>query len=700
MTTAVAPRPTAAPNTAGPAQRNAETGLAIAVVFVIALLILPLPAMMLDLFLATSIGLSLVVLLTAMQTADALEFSSFPALLLLLTLFRLALNVSSTRLILTHGEAGQVIHAFGQFVIGGNYAVGLVIFLILIGINFIVITKGAGRVAEVAARFTLDAMPGKQMAIDADLSAGLIDETEARRRRDEIARQADFYGAMDGSSKFVKGDAIAALLITGVNIIGGMFVGVIQKGMSAGEAASHFTVLTVGEGLVAQIPALIVSTAAGIMVTRASGGSRMGAQLTAQLAAYPRAIWVSAAVLAAFGIVPGLPKIPFLVLGGAMALLARTAEKAEVTRRSKAQAEQVAAKEPEKVADPMRDLLQIDPIELEVGYAVIPLVDEKQGGDLLERIQLLRKQAALEMGILVPPIRVRDDIRLPANDYVIKLRGSEVARAEVMPRFLLALDTGSAIRAVEGIETTDPAFGLSARWIAATRRVEAESYGYVVVEPSTVIATHLMESLKANAAELLGRQDVQEMVDTLKKSHPALVEEMIPGKISLGVLHRVLQRLLRERIPIRDLVTILEALGDSADQTKDPEILTEHVRRSMTNAIARLYQSEDGSIRGVTVGPRLEAALMGLFSPRSPNAGTQLLNPDALASLLRELNAVATAHSTEGRPAPLITPPSLRVGIRKLVEPVLPNLPVVSLAELPASIKLNSVATWELTNAV
>jgi flagellar biosynthesis protein FlhA len=696
VSTAVAPRAAVAP-LGGPARRSAETGLAIAVVFVIALLILPLPAVLLDLFLATSIGLSLVVLLTALQTADALEFSSFPALLLLLTLFRLALNVSSTRLILTHGDAGQVIHAFGQFVIGGNYAVGLVIFLILIGINFIVITKGAGRVAEVAARFTLDAMPGKQMAIDADLSAGLIDENEARRRREEIARQADFYGAMDGSSKFVKGDAIAALLITGVNIIGGMFVGVIQKGMSASEAATHFTVLTVGEGLVAQIPALVVSTAAGIMVTRASGGSRMGAQLTAQLAAYPRAIWVSAAVLAAFGIVPGLPKLPFLALAAALAYLARTAEKAEVTRRQRAETEQIAAKEPEKEADPMRDLLQIDPIELEVGYAVIPLVDEKQGGDLLERIQLLRKQAALEVGILVPPIRVRDDIRLPANDYVIKLRGSEVARAEVMPRFMLALDTGSALRAVEGIETTDPAFGLSARWIAATRRVEAESYGYVVVEPSTVIATHLMEALKANAAELLGRQDVQEMVDTLKKSHPALVEEMIPAKISLGVLHRVLQRLLRERIPIRDLVTILEALGDAADQTKDPEVLTEHVRRAMTNAIARLYASEDGAVRGVTVGPRLEAALMGLFSPRSANAGTQLLNPDTLASLLRELNAIATAHSTEGRPAPLITPPSLRVGIRKLVEPVLPNLPVVSLAELPASIKLNSIATWELT---
>jgi len=700
VTAAVAPRAAAAVAPAGPAKRSAETGLAIAVVFVIALLILPLPAVLLDLFLATSIGLSLVVLLTAMQTADALEFSSFPALLLLLTLFRLALNVSSTRLILTHGEAGQVIHAFGEFVIGGNYAVGLVIFLILIGINFIVITKGAGRVAEVAARFTLDAMPGKQMAIDADLSAGLIDENEARRRREEISRQADFYGAMDGSSKFVKGDAIAALLITGVNIIGGMFVGVVQKGMSASEAATHFTVLTVGEGLVAQIPALIVSTAAGIMVTRASGGARMGAQLATQLAAYPRAIWVSAAVLAAFGVVPGLPKLPFLALGGGMALLARAAENAERTRRARAHTEQTAAREPEQTPDPMRDLLQIDPIELEVGYAIIPLVDEKQGGDLLERIQLLRKQAALEVGILVPPIRVRDDIRLPANDYVIKLRGSEVARAEVMPRFMLALDTGSAMRPVEGIETTDPAFGLSARWIATTRRVEAESYGYVVVEPTTVIATHLMEALKANAAELLGRQDVQEMVEALKKSHPALVEEMIPAKISLGVLHRVLQRLLRERIPIRDLVTILEALGDAADQTKDPEILTEHVRRAMTNAIARLYASEDGAIHAVTVGPRLEAALMGLFSPRSANAGTQLLNPDALASLLRELNAIGSAHATEGRPAPLITPPSLRVGIRKLVEPVLPNLPVVSLAELPPSIKLNSVATWELTNAV
>ena len=696
MSSAVRPMPVSD----APAKRNAELGLAVAVVFVIALLIVPLPAFMLDLFLATSIGLSLVVLLTTMQTTDPLEFSSFPALLLLLTLFCLALNAASTRLILAEGHAGAVIQAFGQFVIGGNYAVGLVLFLILIGINFIVITKGAGRVAEVAARFTLDAMPGKQMAIDADLSAGLIDENDARRRREEIARQADFYGAMDGASKFVKGDAIAALLITGINIFGGIFIGVIQKGLELSEAAAQYTMLTVGEGLVAQIPALVVSTAAGIMVTRASGTSRMGSQLAQQLAQYPRAMYVAAGVLVTFGLIPGLPKLPFLALGGTFALLARTATTSQTRRRVDEQAaHELSTKVPEKPADPMRDLLQIDPIELEVGYALIPLVDEKQGGDLLERIQLLRKQAALEVGILIPPIRVRDDIRLPANEYVIKLRGAEIARAEVMPRFQLALDTGSVIHGVEGIETIDPAFGLTARWIAASRRVEAESLGYVVVEPTTVIATHLMEALKANAAELLGRQDVQEMVESLKKSHPALVEDLIPGKVSLGLLHRVLQRLLRERIPIRDMVTVLEALGDGVEQTKDAEILTEHVRRSLSNVIARQFADETGAVRGITLGPRLEASLMGLFSPRNAPPGMAPLTPDLLADLLRELNFIATTHASEGRLPPLIAPPSLRIGIRRLVEPVLSALPVISLAELPSTVKLNSVATWELIHA-
>jgi flagellar biosynthesis protein FlhA len=677
-------------------RRRAEIGLAIGVVFVIALLVVPLPAFLLDLFLATSIGLSLVVLLVALYTTDPLEFSVFPAMLLLLTLFRLALNVSSTRLILSEGEAGKVIEAFGQFVIGGNYAVGLVLFVILVAINFIVITKGAGRVAEVAARFTLDAMPGKQMSVDADLSAGLIDESEARRRRQEIAQLAEFYGAMDGASKFVKGDAIAGLLITAINIVGGIFIGVVQRGLPITRALADYTILTVGDGLVSQIPALIISTAAGIVVTHASGGMRMGSALTSQLGAHPRAMWISAGVLGSFALVPGLPSLPFLTLGAVTAVLARVATDGEKKRLESAEEAAAEAHAPVEEESPMRDLLQIDPIELEVGYALIPLVDESQGGDLLERISMLRKQAALELGILVPPIRIRDDIRLPANEYVVKLRGAEISRAEVMPRFLLALDTGGVVRPVEGIETVDPSFGMPARWISAGRRMEAESFGYVVVESSTVVATHLMEMLKSNAGEMLGRQDVQEMVDTLKKSHPALVEEVVPAKVSLGTLHRVLQRLLRERIPIRDLVTILEALGDAAEQVKDPEALTEHVRRALANVIARLYMDSSGGVRALTIGPRLEAALMQLFSPRPGQTGAMLLNPDSLAGLLGELNQLAGTHVHEGKPIPLITPPALRVGVRRLIEPVLPSLPIISLAELPPQVNLNGVATWEL----
>ena len=696
---AVAAKPVLS-STAPQGKGRAEVGLAIAVVLVIALLIVPLPSVLLDLLLVTSISLSLVVLLSTLYTTNPLEFSSFPAMLLLLTLFRLALNVASTRLILTHGHAGRVIQAFGEFVIGGNYAVGLVLFLILIGINFIVITKGAGRVAEVAARFTLDAMPGKQMAIDADLSAGLIDENEARRRREEISRQADFYGAMDGSSKFVKGDAIAALIITFINVIGGIFIGVVQKGLPISQAVSTYTILTVGEGLVSQIPALIVSTAAGIMVTHSAGTTQMGSVVAHQMSRHPRALWIAACVLGVFAVVPGVPMLPFVILGGGMAALARAAQAAETKRTTDAIAA-ISAPTPETPVstDPMKDLLQIDPIELEVGYALIPLVDERQGGDLLERISMLRKQAAVELGILIPPVRIRDDIRLPSNEYVIKLRGSEMARGEVMPRFLMALNTGGVISPIEGIDGVDPSFGMPARWIATNRRPDAEAYGYVVVEPSTVVATHLMEVLKANAAELLGRQDVQEMVETLKKTHPALVDDIVPAKVSLGTLHRVLQRLLRERIPIRDLVTILEALGDSADTVKDPEALTEQVRRSLSNVIARLYAEPDGSVRGITMGPRLELALTGLFSPRTAQPGLPMLTPDALARLLRDLNEMSLAYATEGRPVPLITPPSLRVGVRRLIEPVLPALPVISLAELPAAVNLQGVGTWEIAHA-
>ncbi len=690
----------ALPSGADKPGRTAEVALAIGVVAIISLLVVPLPAVILDLLLAASIASALVVLLVALSTKDPLEFSSFPAVLFILTLFRLGLNVSSTRLILGEGHAGNIIQAFGTFILRGNYVVGIVVFLILLAINFVVITKGAGRVAEVAARFTLDAMPGKQMAIDADLSAGLIDEQAARTRRERVSQQADFFGSMDGASKFVKGDAIAALLITGINIIGGIVIGVMQKGLPLAAAANKYVMLTVGEGLVSQIPALIISVAAGLMVTNsANNGNGMGDVITGQLARQPRAMWIAAGVMGSFGLMPGLPALPFFALAGTMAFIARSASAMEV----RTEAAQLIADMPKPAlpatTDPMQDLLQIDPIELEVGYAVIPLIDEKQGGDLLERISLLRKQGAQELGILVPAIRIRDDIRLPANEYIVKIRGAEVARSEVMPRFLLALNTGGVMQEIDGMDTVDPSFGMPAKWITAQSRVEAEAAGWVVVEPSTVIATHLMETLKTHAADLLGRQDVQEMVDALKKSHPALVEEIIPARITLGTLHRVLQRLLRERVPIRDLVSILESLGDAAEQTKDPEQLTEVVRRSLANPISRLFLDMTGGVRGVTIGPRLEASLMGLFSPRGTQQGMSLLNPDTLATLLRELNSIATIHAVEGRPLPLITPPTLRVGVRRLIEPVLPNVPVISLAELPASVNLTSVATWELPHA-
>lgn len=679
--------------------RMAELPVVMGVVAIVGLLVLPLPTWLLDLLLALSIASALVVLLTSLYTERPLDFSVFPSLLLLLTLFRLALNVSSTRLILGQGDAGSVIDAFGAFVIGGNYAVGVVIFLILVAINFIVITKGAGRVAEVAARFTLDAMPGRQMSIDGDLSAGLIDDTEARRRRDEVSQEADFYGAMDGAAKFVRGDAIAGLLITAINIVGGIFIGVVQRGMPMTRALSEYTVLTVGDGLVTQIPALVISTAAGIMVTSSSSRKRVSDAVIEQVGRQTRPMWIASGFLGLIALVPGLPTIPFLALAGGAAMGARRS--AVMDRKSAGALPAATAVEevPATERTPVQDLLQIDPVELEIGYALIPLVDESQGGDLLERIRLLRKQAALELGILIPPIRIRDDVRFTANEYIVKIRGTEVARGEVMPRLLLALDTGGVIQSVDGMDTVDPSFGMPARWVSQPSRVDAEANGYVVVEPSTVVATHLMETLKANAAELLGRQDVQEMVDTLKETYPALVEEVVPGKIPLGVMHRVLQRLLKERVPIRDLVTILETLADQADGTKDPEALTEHVRRALSNVIGELYQDDHGEVRGITVGPKLEASLMALFSPRQGQGLPSVMNPDTLTELLARLDALARSHTGEGRPVPLITPPGMRVGIRRLIEPVLPSVPVVSLAELPPQVTLRRVATWELNDA-
>jgi flagellar biosynthesis protein FlhA len=691
---------------AGPTQRagvlsprSAETWLTIAVVLVVGLLIVPLPPAVLDALLALSIAVSILVLLITLSVSDPLEFSVFPSLLLLLTLLRLGLNVNSTRLILGRGQAGHVIAAFGNAVIGGNFVVGLVIFLILVVINFVVITKGSGRIAEVAARFTLDAMPGRQMSIDADLSAGLIDEGEARRRRVEIARYADFYGAMDGAAKFVRGDAVAGLVITAINLIGGFVIGVAQRGLTASQALSVYTSLTVGDGLVTQIPALIVSTAAGIIVTYGSTSTRMGSTIAAQVTRHPGAIGMAAAILAAFAIVPGFPALPFLLLAGVTGWLGYAARERARNAPAQAAADAAPAASPEPdSAAPLRELLQVDPLELEIGYALVPLVDEKQQGDLLHRIKLMRKQLALELGIIIPPVRVRDNIQLVATEYAVKLRGVRVARAEIMPRYLFALDTGGGPREpIQGIKTTDPSFGMPAAWIAPEHRADAEAKGYTVVEPQTVLSTHLMETIRARAADLLGRQETQELLNNLKQTNPALVNDLVPAKVPLGTVHRVLQRLLRERISIRDLVTVLEALGDAADQSKDPEVLTEHVRRALTTQLAQVYGEGDGTVRGITVGPRLEAALMQLFSPR-PAAGPTL-EPDQITHALRSLDELVTSHTVDGRRRPLITPPALRVGVRRLIEPILPHLPVVSFGELPVNTPIQSLATWELPRA-
>jgi flagellar biosynthesis protein FlhA len=673
----------------------AETWLAIGVVVVVALLVMPLPPFMLDAFLALSMALSIVILLLALSVRDPLEFSVFPSLLLLITLLRLGLNVSSTRLILSTGHAGEVIAAFGDFVIAGNPIVGLVIFLILVVINFMVITKGAGRIAEVAARFTLDAMPGRQMSIDADLGAGLIDETEARRRREEISRYADFYGSMDGAAKFVRGDAIAGLIITAINLLGGFVIGMAQMGLPAGESLALFSGLTVGDGLVTQIPALVVSTAAGMLVTYGSGGGAMAPSLAAQMTRNPRALWTSGGLLGGLALVPGLPSLPFLTLSAVLCALGWAAGRRPVAPPGTGPAPEPAGAD---TGQDLKELLAVEPLEIEVGYGLVPLADEAQGGDLLKRFSILRKQLAVELGVVVPPVRVRDNIQRRSGEYAIKLRGVPIAGAELLPKHLLAIDASGGAAPIEGVQTRDPSFGLPAVWIAPDHRPQAEAAGWEVVEPATVLSTHLMESVREHAAELLTRQGTRELLDGLRERQPALVDDVVPNRVSLGVVHRVLQRLLREGIPVRDLASILEVLTDAAEQTREPEALTEHVRRALSSTLVQLLASEDGSIRALTVGPRLEVALMQLFAPRTREAG-QAIEPEELSGALRTLAEAAERHQRDGQLPPLVTPPALRVGLRRLVEPVLPRLPVVSLAELPPQTPIQNLHTWELSRA-
>lgn len=682
--------------------RWAEVFLAVGVVTVIALLVIPLPPFLLDLLLALSLTSGVVVLLVSVYIRDPLELASFPSILLLLTLFRLGLNVSSTRLILGDGYAGVIIHAFGDFVVKGNYVLGLILLAILTIVNFVVITKGAGRVAEVAARFTLDAMPGKQMAIDADLGAGLIDEAEAKARREEIARQADFYGAMDGASKFVKGDAIAGLLITLINLIAGFIIGVAQRGMGWGDAIATYTVLTVGDGLVSQIPALLVSTAAGIVVTQTAKGTNLGEAVFSQITRQSRPFLIASGFLGGFALIPGLPALPFFAMAGAMLLMSRLAGSIAEQRAREEESRALSAKQAEAgdeaslAPDEAADVVRVDPLMIEVGLGLASIVDREKGGELLDAITATRKQAGMDLGTLIPNVRVVASINLDPTLYIIKLRGIEVARSTIAPRRLLAIDDGQVVEKVQGIDTTDPTFGFPAVWVSQEQKIQAEANGYMVVSPETVIATHLLEIIRQNAAELLGRQEVQNILDALDKTHPALVKD-VTDKVSLGVIHRVLQRLLREGVPIKDLVTILETISDAGEQTKDVKLLAEHVRRALSNVIGSLYDNGEGSVYGIKIGPRLEEALIQHFSVKNGAAiRSPLLDPQNLDQVLREIESLVVEHQRDGRIPPVITTPALRIGVRELVDPVFPHLPVISTAELPTRMMIHWVATWEL----
>jgi flagellar biosynthesis protein FlhA len=557
----------------------------VGVVTVLVVMIIPLPPWLLDFLLALNITLSITILLIAMYTVKSLDFSIFPSLLLVTTLFRLSLNVASTRLILLHGNegasaAGKVIMSFGSFVVGGNYVVGLIVFIILVIVNFVVITKGATRIAEVAARFTLDAMPGKQMSIDADLNAGLIDEDEAKIRRNMIRREAEFNGAMDGAAKFVRGDAIAGIIITIINIIGGFIIGVVQNKMSAINAAQNYTLLTIGDGLVSQIPALTISTAAGIIVSRTASEETMGREFAAQFFEYPKAIYLAVITIFFFGLIPGLPHIPFIILsiiiGGSVYLMSK---KKEAIRKKEIE---IGKKEKVEVGpEPVEHLLLVDPLELEVGYGLIPLVDREQGGEFLDRVRSIRRQFALEMGLVIPPIHIRDNLQLNSSEYNILLKGIKIASAELMVNHLLAMDSGEANKKIEGIETKEPAFNLPAFWIPESKKEEAKFAGYTVVDNVTIMTTHLTEVLRKYGPELLGRQEVQTLIDNLSKSYPKAVEELIPNLLTLGTVQKVLQNLLQEQISIRDMLTIVETLADYAHLTKDPDVLTEYVRHKL-----------------------------------------------------------------------------------------------------------------------
>jgi flagellar biosynthesis protein FlhA len=682
--------------------KNLDLLVAFGLIGILTVMIIPLPTWMIDISLTLSLTLALLILLVAIYTDKSLDFSVFPSLLLLSTLFRLSLNVASTRMILTEGHngptsAGQVIASFGNFVVGNNYVIGLIVFIILVVINFIVITKGSGRIAEVAARFTLDAMPGKQMSIDADMNAGLITEAEARKRRREIEKEADFYGAMDGASKFVRGDAIAGIIITVINIVGGLLIGVLQKGLSLKVAAQYYTMLTIGDGLVTQIPALIISTAAGAVVTRSSTENNIGVEIANQLFTKPRAVAIVGGILFSLGMVPGLPGLPFFLVGGVMGGIAWLITQFAEEKRGLARAE-----EQEKAAKPQKEnvenLLALDLIELEVGYGLINVVESGETGDLLERIVSLRKQFALDMGIVIPSIHIRDNLQLEPGEYRVLIKGNKVGGGLLRSDCHLAMDPGSVVDRMDGIPTREPAFGLDALWISKSQKEQAEVAGYTVVDLPTVMATHLTEIVRTHAHELFGRQEADGLLENFKKSYPKIVDDLVPSLLPLGTVVRVFQNLLREQVSIRDLRTILETLGDEGGKYKDPEILTESVRKALNRSITAKYKSDGGAMPVMTLDSQVEELIAN--SLLQTEQGVQLvMDPTAAQRLITGVSRTIESHpEIAGQPI-LLTSPSIRRHLFKLVSRFIPQLIVLSHSELSPDARVSSVGLVEMSHA-
>jgi len=666
------------------------------VIGIVLMMILPIPIWLLDLLLIINISLALIILLVAMNTREALDFSIFPSLLLITTLFRVALNISTTKLILSEANAGEVVATFGSWIANGEIAVGFIVFLILVVIQFIVITKGSERVAEVAARFTLDAMPGKQMSIDADLNAGLINEQQARERRRKIEREADFYGAMDGASKFVKGDAIASIIILLINLIGGFIIGISIHGMSFPEAMSTYSILTIGDGLVSQIPALLISTSAGLIVTRASSEGNLAEDLTGQLFSYPRLLYIVSGTVLLLGLFTPIHFITTAPIALVLFIAARRMQ--NNLDRKQVEVEQMEEEQQiEEVRSPesVINLLQVDPIEFEFGYGLIPLADTQQGGDLLDRIIMIRRQCALELGLVVPVIRIRDNIQLKPNEYVIKIKGNAVGGGELLLNHYLAMSPGYEDDSVTGIETTEPAFGLPALWIDEATKERADLAGYTVVDPPSVVATHLTELIKRHAHELLGRQETKALVDNIKESYPVLVDELIPSVLTIGEVQKVLAKLLREKISIRDMVTILETLADYGHYSKDPDVLTEYVRQALSRQITQQFAQDGEAMKVITVGPQLEKKIAE--SVQQSEQGTYLaMDPVSTQNVFQKLSEQVNRIIQMGQQPVLLTSPAIRMYLRQVIERGMQDIPVLSYSELEPNVEIQSVGVVNL----